>query len=117
MDVLLGLGYALSNKLDGMTVATSYKDLLGLKYPDCSSCNVAAWTYPLHAFRDQEAKEKLSTYTEIRRLIRAAKIFSVASDGQGYNYEKPAEYLAIIFVESGRTRDEIEHCIGVLKDC
>ena len=117
IDALLKLGYTLSYRLDGMTMATGYKDLLGLDYLDCSSCDVAVWTHPLHDSKQQEVKEKLSRYRKIVSLIRAAKNFSAASIGQGYNYEKPGEYLAIAFVESGRTKGEIEHGICILKDC
>ena len=100
-----------------MTRATNYKDLLGLDYLDCASCSVEAWTYPLHESNQQEAKEKLSRYHENKCLVHAAKIFSAASDGQGYNYHKGEEYLAIAFVESKKTRNEVEQAISVLKDC
>ncbi|KAI9763102.1 MAG: hypothetical protein M1840_000914 [Geoglossum simile] len=116
MDDLLTLGYTLSYRLESMAMATSYKDFVGLSYPDCASCGIEAWTDPLYESNEREAKEKLSRYREARDMIHAAKIFSAASDGQGYTYLKPRDYLAIAFVESGRTKREVEQAIGALKE-
>jgi hypothetical protein len=116
MDALLTLGYTLSYRLDCMTMGTYYKDILGLDYPDCTSCSIEGWTYPLYESKQQEAKEKLSRYDKIKSLISAANIFSAASDGQGYDYDKPEEYLAIALVESQKTREEVEQAISILKD-
>ncbi|KAI9784474.1 MAG: hypothetical protein M1839_002130 [Geoglossum umbratile] len=115
MDGLLTLGYTLSYRLEGMTMATNYKDFLGLDYPDCDSCCIEAWTFPLYESKEKEAKEKLAKYAEVKRMIKAAKIFSTAADGQGYDYDKPEEYLAIAFVESGKSKNEVEQTIAVLK--
>jgi len=103
-------------RLDGMTMATNYKDFLGLDYLYCASCIIQAWTYPFYESNQQEAKEKLSRYSKIKSLIYAAKIFNAASDGHGYDYDKPEEYLAIAFVESKKTRDKVEQAISILKD-
>ena len=116
MDELLTLGYTLSYRLNNMTRATSYKDILGLDYLDCTACSVEGWTYPLYASKQKEAKEKLSRYNTYRGLIHVAKIFSTASDGQGYYYTKPEQYLAIAFVESQRTRGELEQAISTLQN-
>ncbi|KAI9760570.1 MAG: hypothetical protein M1840_002385 [Geoglossum simile] len=115
MDGLLALGYTLSYRLEGMTMATNYKDFLGLDYPDCASCCIEAWTFPLYESKEKEAKEKLAKYAEVKLMIKAAKIFSTAADGQGYDYDKPEEYLAIAFVESGKSKNEVEQAIAVLK--
>jgi hypothetical protein len=117
MDDLLTLGYTLSYRLEGMAMATDYKNLLGLEYPDCTACIVEAWTYPLYESKEKEAKHKLLKFEKIKDMIQDAAIFSAAADGQGYDYDKPEEYLAIALVESNRTREEVEEAIGVLKDC
>jgi hypothetical protein len=49
-------------------------------------------------------------------MIHKVKIFSSALDGQGYDYDKLEEYLAIAFVESKKTRNEVEQAISILKD-
>ncbi|KAI9859997.1 MAG: hypothetical protein M1813_006344 [Trichoglossum hirsutum] len=114
MDALLTLGHTLSYRLEGMTMATYYKDFLGLDYPDCTSCNVEAWSYPL--YKEQEEREKLAIYRKIKNMIHDVRIFSAASDGQGYDYDKPEEYLAIALVESRKTRNEVEQTVSVLED-
>ena len=116
VDALLTLGYTLSYRLEAMTMASYYKDFLGLDYPDCTSCSIEAWTYPLHDSVQEEAKEKVSRFRKTTSLLNAAKIFSAPSEGQGYGYIKPRQYLAIALVESGKTSDEIEQAIGMLKD-
>jgi len=58
MDALLTLGSTLSYRMDCMAMGTYYKKVLGLDYPDCTSCCVEAWTYPLYASKQQEGKEK-----------------------------------------------------------
>jgi hypothetical protein len=116
MDDLLTLGYTLSYRLDGMTMATNYKDFLSLDYLDCAACGIEAWTYPLYESKEKEAKQKLSRFRVIGGMIQEAKIFSAAADGQGYDYDKPGKYLAIALVESNKTRKEVEEAIGVLKD-
>ncbi|KAH0566222.1 hypothetical protein GP486_000369 [Trichoglossum hirsutum] len=115
VDGMLALGYILSYRLEGMTMATNYKDFLSLDYPDCTSCCVEAWIFPLYESKEKEAKEKLAKYREAKSMIKAAKIFSTAADGQGYDYDKPEEYLAIAFVESGKSKNEVEQAIAVLK--
>ncbi|KAI9860324.1 MAG: hypothetical protein M1813_006213 [Trichoglossum hirsutum] len=116
MDDLLTLGYTLSYRLEGMTMATNYKDFLSLDYLDCAACGIEAWTYPLYESKEKEAKQKLSRFRVIGGMIQEAKIFSAAADGQGYDYDKPGKYLAIALVESNKTRKEVEEAIGVLKD-
>ena len=113
MDDLLTLGYTLSYRLGCMTIGTYYKNLLGLDYPDCTSCSVEGWTYRL--YKQQEATKKLS-YKKIKNLISAANIFSAASDGQGDDYDKPEEYLAIALVESQKTWEEVEQATSILKE-
>jgi hypothetical protein len=116
MDALLTLGDTLSYRLDCMTTGTYYKDLLGLDYPDCTSCSVEGWTFPLYESRQKEAKQKLFRYNKIKSLISDANIFSAASNGQGYDYDKGEDYLAIAFVESLKTWEEVEAAVSILKD-
>ncbi|KAI9759328.1 MAG: hypothetical protein M1840_003376 [Geoglossum simile] len=108
VDSMLALRYILSYRLEGMTMATNYKDFLSLDYPDCTSCCVEAWTFPLYKSKEKEAKEKLAKYREAKSMIKVVKIFSTAVDGQGYDYNKPEEYLAIAFVESRKSKNEVE---------
>jgi hypothetical protein len=116
MDDLLTLGYTLSYRLEGMTTATKYKDFLGLDYLDCAAYRIEAWKYPLYESKEKEAEQKLSRFRVIGGMIRKARIFSAAVDGQGYDYDKPGNYLAIALVESNKMREEVEEAIGVLKD-
>ncbi|KAI9766498.1 MAG: hypothetical protein M1840_006455 [Geoglossum simile] len=116
MENLLTLGYTLSYRLEGMAMATDYKNFLGLEYPDCTACRVEAWTYPLSESKEKEAKYKLLKFDRIRGMIHDAEIFSAAADDQGWDYNKPGQYLATAFVESNRTREEVEEAIAVLKD-
>ena len=87
MDALLTLGYTLSYRLDSMTLATYYKDILELDYPGCASCSVEAWTSPLYESNQPEARDKLSRHSKIQSLIQDAKILCVASDSQGYVWQ------------------------------
>ncbi|KAI9780355.1 MAG: hypothetical protein M1839_006778 [Geoglossum umbratile] len=112
MDDLLTLGYTLSYRLEGMTMAKNYKDFLGLDYLDCPACRIEAWTYPLYESKEKEAKLKLSRFEVIGGMIREAKIFSSAVDGQGYDYDKPGKYLAIALVESNKTTKQVEEARG-----
>jgi hypothetical protein len=78
---------------------------------------VEAWTYPLSESKEKEAKYKLLKFDKIRGMIHDAEIFSAASNNQGWDYNKPGQYLAIALVESNRTSEEVEEAIAVLKDC
>ena len=116
MDDLLVLGYTLTYRLDVMAMATCYKNILGLNYPDCASCSVEHWTYPFYESKQQDAKEKLAKCTMIRRMIHSAKIISAASVDQWYNYNKPVEYLAIALIESQKSEYEVTQSICILHD-
>jgi hypothetical protein len=117
MENLLTLGYTLSYRLESMAMATDYKNLLGLEYPDCPACRVEAWTNPLSESKEKEAKYKLLKFYNINDMIHDAEIFSAPAGDQGWNYNKPRQYLAIALVESNRTTEEVEEAIAVLKDC
>lgn len=94
-------------RLSIIRLATSYKDLLKISFPDCAQFDMDDWytKATVQAAGSDEgvrsrAKERLKRWTVVYGLVNAAQIFPEAEiNVQGWPYTKPMNYLAVAISE------------------
>ncbi|KAG7006444.1 hypothetical protein G7Y79_00014g036190 [Physcia stellaris] len=106
---------ALRYRLAVMKLASEYKDLLGLSYPDCDAFDVESWR-DVTSTEDRTSSPRQSNtmwkkFNQYLTLIVEATIFDTPASRAGWYYRKPQEYLAIAFVESGLGVDDVKKAI------
>ncbi|ELR08992.1 hypothetical protein GMDG_00610 [Pseudogymnoascus destructans 20631-21] len=87
------------NALTG--VATRYKAFLELQMEDAHLFDTWAWV------QEQEPNEQWDRFSKIHDAIHDASIFGHPAPSQGFFFAKPTEYLAIAFVKSGRSMEQV----------
>lgn len=89
-----------------MARATEYKDHLNLEFPDCPDCDIDAHQGKL--VKNPAERKKL---WEISDMVLSLPLFDDAEDHEGMSYYKGYHYLAVMFTESGWSRQQIENAL------
>ena len=108
----------LSYRIDSDKIATEYKNILGLEYPDCHKVNVQAWQGDMRQLEGPYAHDKLETKlgrsSFIHGRLHDARVIDGPATWQGRGYSKPTHYLAIVFVENSLSKEEVEKAISTM---
>ncbi|MCJ1344701.1 hypothetical protein MMC31_002904 [Peltigera leucophlebia] len=99
----------LAYRLGLMSLATPYKDLLGLEFRDYENFDYESWQDSLisSAGTSAEARGRWQKFRDYSDLIHKAPVFDPPTAQQGWHYNKPNDYLAASFAESGLTADQV----------
>ena len=104
-------------------LATDFKNLLGLDYPDCHEVDVEAWA--MAQLQDDETvprerqDAKITVFKDTMRLLvrfLPGRVFPERPPGL-YEYLKPQRYMAIVFAENYRWASDIMRAMDVLVKC
>lgn len=106
----------LAYRLGLMSLASAYKNLVGLKFCDCENFDYESWQESLLCAIDTSAEardrwQKFSTYSE---MIHQAPVFDPPTAQQGWHYNKPNDYLAASFAESNLTTDQVKEAMKII---
>ena len=88
-------------RLDLMALATSFKTLAGLEYPDCIGFSCQAWG-------EQACLEKRELMWRYVGPLLDSGIFPSPTRFQGRTDRKPEYYLACAFVDNGWTESQVQ---------
>ncbi|KAI9709167.1 MAG: hypothetical protein M1812_007752 [Candelaria pacifica] len=105
---------ALSYRINSDKLATEYKNILHLDFPDCHEVDVIAFQRKF-VLLDPGCREnpgsKYNMFEAFHRLIFHAMVFEGPARWQGYYHTKSANYLAIAFVENKLSQIDVEEAI------
>ena len=108
---------ALHYRMAVIKLASEYKDLLGLSFPDCDAFEVESWQYAAGTEDRTSPKEPDTKYKKFQQylaLIAKGTIFDMPASSAGWYYRKPQEYMAIACVESGFGVDDVNKAIQTI---
>lgn len=124
MEEILALESVLDYRLAQMNIATGYAEYLGIKLIDCVDFDTESWCHEQGLKRssnDQnisnQAIVNLKKYDFIRSEIMSKQLFDSPRGSEGFDYDKPEEYLAIAFVVAGLEKDDVLQGINALARC
>lgn len=103
----------LAYRLGLMSLATAYKNLIGLEFRDCENFDFESWQDSLlrSAGTSAEARDRWQKFGDYSDLINRAPVFDPPTAQQGWDYNKPNDYLAASFAESDLTPDQVKESI------
>lgn len=106
----------LAYRLGVTSLASAYKNLLGLEFCDCENFDHQSWQESLLCATrtSAEARDRWENYDTYLGMIHQAPVFDMPTAGQGWYYNKPNEYLAASFVESNLTIDQVKEAIKTI---
>lgn len=99
-------------RLGLMSLATTFKTLVGLEYPDCIGFDCSAW-YEQVQF-EQTCSQKLELKDRYLRLLLHSGIFPPPTRFQGRTDRKPQHYLACAFADAGWTESQVESALKIM---
>lgn len=107
------LHITLAYRLGLMSLATAYKDLIGLEFRDCEKFDYELWKNSLisSAATSAEARDRWQKFNDYSDQIHKAPVFDPPTAQQGWHYNKPNDYLAASFVKSDLTPDQVKEAI------
>ena len=88
-------------RLDLMSLATSYKTMVGLEYRDCNGFDCQAWG-------EQACLQRRELMNRYLDRVLDARIFPRPTSLQGRADQKPEHYLACAFVDAGWTKLQVQ---------
>ncbi len=92
-----------------MDQAIEYKDCLGISYLDCRDIDTSS-----HKLKMSKIPGLYSRYSEIGCMTPENDFFDGPADHEGMPYIKGADYLAILFLGSGWSREQVQNEINQL---
>ncbi|KAL9583856.1 MAG: hypothetical protein Q9212_002474 [Teloschistes hypoglaucus] len=117
------LQHALAYRLDTMTVATGYKDILGLDVADCHLFDLEEWKTTnaqsgepstIKGKAPEISNQSWQTYERFHRMILKSDIFADPTGNSGWAYDKPVGYLAAAFIESQFNHENVVEALETL---
>ena len=102
----------ISYRLDLMSLATTFKDMVGLEYPDCIGFDCSAWYEQVQY--EQTCSQKLDLEDRYLGLLLRSGIFPLPTRFQGRTDRKPEHYLACAFADAGWTESQVESALRLM---
>ena len=98
----------MSYRLDLMSLATSYKTIVGLEYPDCIGFDCSAW------YEQACSQPRLELQEHYLGLLLHSDILPEPTRFQGRTDRKPEHYLACAFVDAGWTEFQVQAALKLM---
>lgn len=99
-----------------MSLASAYKNLVGLEFCDCENFDYESWQESLLCAIDTsaEARDRWQKFSTCSEMIHQAPVFDPPTARQGWHYNKPNDYLAASFAESNLTIDQVKEAMKII---
>ena len=97
----------MSYRLDLMSLATAFKGIVGLEYPDCIGFDCQAWG-------EQACSQRRELMNRYLDRVLDARIFPRPTSLQGRADQKPEHYLACAIVDAGWTKFQVEAALKLM---